>query len=80
MLEIVKRHARVAGIDVDRIDSRGVGVNSLRKTVPTNALNHDAPMHKVQALAGHADIRTTQGYYMKREGDADEAARHIQIR
>ncbi|RYG98671.1 MAG: hypothetical protein EON58_06415, partial [Alphaproteobacteria bacterium] len=80
ILEIVKRHARAAGIDVDRIDSRGVGVHSLRKTTITNALNNGAPMHQVQELAGHADIRTTQGYYMKKDSDAEAAARHIQIR
>ena len=80
ILEIVKRHARAAGIDVDRIDSRGVGVHSLRKTTITNALNNGAPMHQVQELAGHADIRTTQGYYMRKDSDAEAAARHIQIR
>ena len=80
VLDIVKRHARAAGIDVDRIDSRGVGVHSLRKTTITNALNNGAPMHQVQELAGHADIRTTQGYYMKKDSDAEAAARHIQIR
>ena len=77
---IVKKYGRQAGIDVDRIDSRGVGVHSLRKTTITNALNNSAPMHQVQELAGHADIRTTQGYYMKRESDAEDAARRIQIR
>ncbi len=80
ILDIVKIRARAAGVDVDRIDSRGVGVHSLRKTTITNALNNDAPMHLVQALAGHADIRTTQGYYMKKDSDAEAAARHIQIR
>jgi site-specific recombinase XerD len=59
---IVKKYGRQVGIDVDRIDSRGVGVHSLRKTTITNALNNAAPMHQVQELAGHADIRTTQGY------------------
>jgi site-specific recombinase XerD len=80
ILDIVKKYARQAGIDVDRIDSRGVGVHSLRKTTITNALNNGAPMHQVQELAGHCDIRTTQGYYMKKDADAEAAARHIQIR
>jgi integrase/recombinase XerD len=80
ILEIVKKYARLADIDVDRIDSRGVGVHSLRKTTITNALNNGAPMHQVQELAGHADIRTTQGYYMRKDSDAEAAARHIQIR
>lgn len=80
ILEVVKRHGRAAGIDVDRFESRGVGVHSLRKTTITNALNNGAPMHQVQELAGHADIRTTQGYYMRKDSDAEAAARHIQIR
>lgn len=77
---LVKKYGRQVGIDVDRIDSRGVGVHSLRKTTITNALNNGAPMHQVQELAGHADIRTTQGYYMRKDSDAEAAARHIQIR
>ncbi|MGV3616671.1 MAG: tyrosine-type recombinase/integrase [Fimbriimonas sp.] len=80
VLDVVKKWGRLAGIQVDRLDGRGVGVHSLRKTTITNALNNGAPMHQVQELAGHADIRTTQGYYMKRESDAEDAARHIQIR
>jgi integrase len=80
ILEIVKKYAIQAGIEVKKTGSRGVGVHSLRKTTLTNALDNGAPMHQVQELAGHADIRTTQGYYMKKESDAEEAARHIQIR
>ena len=80
VLDVVKKWGRLAGIQVDRLDARGVGVHSLRKTTITNALNNGAPMHQVKELAGHADIRTTQGYYMKRESDAEDAARHIQIR
>jgi site-specific recombinase XerD len=38
-------------------------VHSLRKTAITNALENGAPIQKVQQLAGHADIRTTQLYY-----------------
>ncbi len=80
MWAVVKKYGRRVDIDVNGIDSRGVGVRSLRRTTMANALNNGAPMHQVQELAGHADIRTTQGYYMKRESDAEDAARHIQIR
>jgi len=78
--KIVKKHARDAGIHVDRLGGRGVGVHSLRKTALTNALEHGARIEQVQQLAGHADIRTTQLYYQKKERDAEDAARHIQIR
>jgi site-specific recombinase XerD len=78
--KIVKKYARDAGIHVDRLGGRGVGVHSLRKTALTNALEHGARMEQVQQLAGHADIRTTQLYYQQKERDAEDAARHIQIR
>jgi integrase len=37
-------------------------------------------MHEVREFAGHADIRTTELYYVRREEDAEQAARRIQIR
>lgn len=77
---IVKKYARTAGIAVDRLGRRGVGVHSLRKTALTNALEHGAKIEQVQQLAGHADLRTTQLYYQAKEKDAENAARHIQIR
>jgi site-specific recombinase XerD len=78
--EIVKRNARKAGIDPDRVGRRGIGVHSLRKTAITNALENGAPIQKVQQLAGHADIRTTQLYFQASAKDSEDAARHIQIR
>jgi len=80
ILHTVKKYGRQVGIDVDRIGRRGVGVHSLRKTSLTNALEHGAKMEQVQQLAGHSDIRTTQLYYNRNETDAEDAARHIQIR
>lgn len=80
ILCLVKKYCQKAGVDPHRIGRRGVGVHSLRKTSITNALEHGAKMEQVQALAGHSDIRTTQLYYRVRETDAEDAARHIQIR
>lgn len=77
---IVKKYARQVGIDVDRLGSRGVAVHSLRKTAITNALENGAPIEKVQQLAGHCDIRTTQLYFRPSAKDSEDAARHIQIR
>ncbi len=76
----VKKYAREVGIDVDRMGGRGVACHSLRKTAITNALEHGAKLEQVQALAGHSDIRTTQLYYQPKDRDAEDAARHIQIR
>ena len=78
--EIVKKYARQVGIDADRVGRRGIGIHSLRKTAITNALENGAPIEKVQQLAGHSDIRTTQLYYKPSAKDAEDAARHIQIR
>jgi site-specific recombinase XerD len=77
---IVKKYARRIGIQTERLGGRGVGVHALRKTAITNALEHGAKMEQVQQLAGHADIRTTQLYFAPGPKDAEEAARHIQIR
>ena len=80
ILNIVKKYARQAGLQADRTGRRGLCTHSLRKTALTNALEHGAKMEQVQAWAGHSDIRTTQGYYMTKESDAEAAARHNQIR
>lgn len=57
-----------------------IGIHSLRKTALANALEHGARMEQVQQLAGHSDIPATQMYYQSRESEAEDAARHIQIR
>jgi site-specific recombinase XerD len=80
ILNIVKKYAIHVGLDADRLGRRGICTHSLRKTALTNALEHGAKMEQVQAWAGHSDIRTTQGYYMTKESDAEAAARHNQIR
>lgn len=80
ILGIVKKYGREAGIDVDRIGGRSVCTHSLRKTSLTNALEHGARMEQVMQLAGHSDLRTTQMYYAPKDRDAEDAARHIQIR
>lgn len=77
---IVRKYARKIGIDVNAFGGRALCVHSLRKTAITNALEHGAKMEQAQALAGHADIRTTQLYFQARGTEAEEAARHIQIR
>jgi len=37
-------------------------------------------MHEVREFAGHADIRTTELYFIRKEEDAEVAARRIHIR
>lgn len=80
VLDTVKKYARQIGLDVERLGRRGIGVHSLRKTAAMNALEHGAKVEHVQAWLGHADIRTTQEYITYSGKDAEEAARHNQIR
>jgi integrase/recombinase XerC/integrase/recombinase XerD len=80
ILDRIKRHAINAGIDVSRFGNRDICCHSLRGTSITNAIQHGAKLEQAQALAGHSDIRTTRGYFHETGREAEEAARHIQIR
>jgi hypothetical protein len=40
----------------------------------------DRALHEVREFAGHADIRTTEVYFVRKEEDAEVAARRIHIR
>ncbi|SFL60756.1 Phage integrase family protein [Azotobacter beijerinckii] len=54
---LVGAYARAAGITVE-----GLGVDGLRATAATNALEHEADIAKVQQWLGHANISTTRLY------------------
>jgi site-specific recombinase XerD len=77
---MVKKYCEAAGIDPRRLGSRGIGIHSLRKTAINDAIRNGATMHEVREFAGHADIRTTELYFIRKEEDAEVAARRIQIR
>ena len=77
---LVKKYCAAAGIDPSRLGSRGIGIHSLRKTAINDAIRNGATMHEVREFAGHADIRTTEVYFVWKEEDAEVAARRIQIR
>lgn len=77
---LVKCYCRAAGIDPERLGARGIGIHSLRKTAINDAIRNGAQMHEVRQFAGHTDIRTTELYFVRREEDAEMAARRIQIR
>lgn len=77
---LVKYYCKKANINPDRLGGRGIGIHSLRKTAITDAVRNGAQMHEVREFAGHADIRTTELYFVRREDDAEQAARRIQIR
>jgi site-specific recombinase XerD len=77
---LVKKYCEAAGIDPKRLGGRGIGIHSLRKTAINDAIRNGASMHEVREFAGHADIRTTEVYFIRKEEDAEVAARRIQIR
>ena len=77
---LVKNYCRAAGIDPDRLGGRGIGIHSLRKTAINDAIRNGASIHEVREFAGHADIRTTEVYFVRKEEDAEVAARRIHIR
>jgi site-specific recombinase XerD len=77
---LVKKYCELAGIDHQRLGGRGIGIHSLRKTAINDAIRNGATMHEVREFAGHADIRTTEVYFVRKEEDAEVAARRIQIR
>ncbi len=77
---LVKKYCEAAALDPRRLGSRGIGIHSLRKTAINDAIRNGATMHEVREFAGHADIRTTEVYFIRKEEDAEVAARKIQIR
>jgi integrase len=77
---LVKKYCEVAGIEHRRLGGRGIGIHSLRKTAINDAIRNGASMHEVREFAGHSDIRTTEVYFVRKEEDAEVAARRIQIR
>jgi hypothetical protein len=71
---LVKKYCRATGIEPERLGSHGIGVHSLRKTAINDAIRNGASLHEVREFAGHADIRTTELYFMRKEEDGEVAA------
>ena len=62
--QVIRRRANLAKCSI----------HDLRRSYCTN-LSAAVPMHVVQELAGHSDIRTTQKYYLKMRPEFIEQAR-----
>jgi integrase len=77
---LLKKYCEAAWIDPRRLGNRGIGIHSLRKTAINDAIHNGATTPEVREFAGHADIRTTAVYFVRKEEDGDVAARNIQIR
>lgn len=67
---IVQKYVRLTGVNCK------ITTHSMRVAAITAALDHGAPIHRVQLMAGHADPRTTTRYY--RQGkDLDDSATYL---
>jgi site-specific recombinase XerD len=69
---IVERRVRAAG-------PAGYGPHALRATFVTLALEGGAPLHIVQRAVGHADPRTTEAYWRRRDSLDDNAVDYIRL-
>jgi integrase/recombinase XerD len=69
---VVERRLRAAGIDA-------LGPHARRATFVTLALEGGAPLHLVQHAAGHADPRTTERYWRRKDALDDNAVDYVRL-
>jgi integrase/recombinase XerD len=69
---IVERRLRSAGLE-------RLGPHALRATFVTLALEGGAPLHMVQRAAGHADPRTTERYWRRKNDLDDNAVDYVKL-
>jgi integrase len=69
---IVTRRLAAAGLEP-------LGPHGLRATFVTLALEGGAPLHLVQRAAGHADPRTTERYWRRKDNLDDSAVDYVRL-
>ncbi len=74
---IVKKYARAAGLQVDRLDERGICAHSTRVTAITASFEGGAKLEEIQQLVGHKDPRNTLRYRRASPKDAVNAVMRI---
>jgi site-specific recombinase XerD len=74
---IVKKYARKAGLQVDRLDERGICAHSTRVTAITASFEGGAKLEEIQQLVGHKDPRNTLRYRRSSPKDAVNAVMRI---
>lgn len=74
---IVKKYARQAGLQVDRLDERGICAHSTRVTAITASFEGGAKLEEIQQLVGHKDPRNTLRYRRSSPKDAVNAVMRI---
>ena len=78
---LVKKYCHAAGIDPTRLGARGIGIHSAYARPRSTTPSATAPRCTRCANSPvTADIRTTELYFIRKEEDAEVAARRIQIR
>jgi site-specific recombinase XerD len=73
----VKKYARSAGLQVDRLDERGICAHSTRVTAITASFEGGAKLEEIQQLVGHKDPRNTLRYRRASPKDAVNAVMRI---
>lgn len=74
---IVRSHAKKAGLQVDRLDERGICAHSTRVTAITASFEGGAKLEEIQQLVGHKDARNTLRYRRSSPRDAQNAVMRI---
>ena len=74
---IVKKYAREAGLQVDRLGERGICAHSTRVTAITASFEGGAKLEEIQQLVGHKDPRNTLRYRRSSPKDAANAVMRI---
>lgn len=74
---IVKKYAKVAGLQVDRLGERGICAHSTRVTAITTSFEGGAKLEEIQQLVGHKDPRNTLRYRRSSPKDATNAVMRI---
>lgn len=69
---VVEHRLRGAGLE-------RLGPHGLRATFVTLALEGGAPLHMVQRAAGHADPRTTERYWRRKDSLDDNAVDYVKL-
>ena len=69
----------IVGARLARAGLARLGPHAMRATFVTLALEGGAPLHRVQQAAGHADPRTTERYWRRRESLDDAATDYVRL-
>jgi len=73
---LVAEYGHLAGL-APASGPSGLSPHDLRRTCARNAYDNGAPLPKIQALLGHADVKTTMRYIGADEDESDTATDYV---